>query len=62
VPEPTKTKVTSGGEDFILHEGTAKGLHEQISFMSKPDLIQMHLNILYKSVGFLSNDKILSIL
>lgn len=43
-------------------EGTAKSLHEQISFMNKPDLIQMHLNILYKSVTFLSQDRILNML
>lgn len=30
--------------------------------MSKPDLIQMHLNILYKSVTFLNQDRIVNIL
>lgn len=45
-----------------MMEGTAKSLHEQISFMSKPDLIQMHLNILYKSVTFLNQDRIVNIL
>lgn len=30
--------------------------------MNKPDLIQMHLDILYKSVTFISSEKILTIL
>lgn len=30
--------------------------------MNKPDLIQMHLDILYKNVTFISSDKILTIL
>ena len=44
------------------NDGVLKNPHEQISFMNKPDLIQMHLDILYKSVSFISNDKILTIL
>lgn len=53
---------TGSSSDYIMMEGTAKSLHEQISFMSKPDLIQMHLNILYKSVTFLNQDRIVNIL
>lgn len=44
------------------NDGIVKNPHEQISFMNKPDLIQMHLDILYKSVSFISKDKILTIL
>jgi hypothetical protein len=44
------------------NDGILKNPHEQISFMNKPDLIQMHLDILYKSVLFISSDKILIIL
>jgi hypothetical protein len=31
-------------------------------FMSKPEIIRMHLDILYKSISFLSKDKIMTIL
>jgi hypothetical protein len=44
------------------NDGVVKNPHEQISFMNKPDLIQMHLDILYKSVVFISRDKILAML
>lgn len=49
-------------EDGNRPDGVVKNPHEQISFMNKPDLIQMHLDILYKSVTFISSEKILTIL
>jgi hypothetical protein len=33
-----------------------------VSFMRKPEIIQMHLDILYKSVPYISKDKIMKIL
>ena len=46
----------------MRNDGVLKNPHEQISFMNKPDLIQMHLDILYKSVSFISGEKIMTIL
>ena len=49
-------------DEASRNDGVVKNPHEQISFMNKPDLIQMHLDILYKSVTFISSEKILTIL
>ena len=39
-------------------EGNSADPNEYISFMEKPEIIQMHLDILYKSVQFLDKQKI----
>lgn len=48
---------------FDADEGLMDEMGEQSqlpSFMKKPEVIKMHLDILYKSIGFLSEEKILT--
>jgi len=40
---------SSGLQDDDIHN---------ISFINKPEIIKMHLDILYKSIGFLNQDRI----
>jgi len=46
----------------VIEEDDDDSQRQAISFINKPDVIKMHLDILYKSVNFLSRERIDSIL
>jgi|DEB0MinimDraft_12_1074336.scaffolds.fasta_scaffold16136_4 hypothetical protein len=52
------------GEQFNKTDGeqTSEEAMAYAKFMSKPEIIKMHLDILYKSINFLSKDKIQTVL
>ncbi len=54
----------SGGkaEEIVEEEDNEDSQRQAISFINKPDVIKMHLDILFKSINFLSRDRITSIL
>lgn len=50
------------GNSHCVASLAAEGDAAYVSFMRKPEIIQMHLDILFKSVPYISKDKIMKIL
>ena len=58
---PSQPEKVTSPTDLDADDGNRSGDDDQSTlpaFMKKPEVIKMHLDILYKSIGFLSEEKI----